>query len=128
MLEEFLKTKSFTLLKSFLDKNALTIKFEKDSSDDYFDLENMLIHCGTVDKKDGEEIMFSILHEVGHFLSYCIDPELGTAEDMDTIFVEITSWIYGLDLAESLGIHLEKRKFFNYAQCSVRKYIKSLNI
>ena len=126
MLEDFLKTQEFLRLKSFLDKNKIMLRFNENSQEDYFSLDKMLIECGT-ENKGTEEILFSLLHEIGHFLSQCIDPELNTVEEMDIIFVEITSWIHGLDLAESLGITFEKRGYFNYAQSSVKKYIQAAN-
>ena len=127
MLQNFLKSKPFTLLKGFLDKNGITIGFYENSQEDFFILDDLSIHCGTREKSE-QEILFSILHETGHFLSHCIDPELNTGAEMDIIFVEITSWIHGLDLAESLGIILDKREYFNYAQVSVAKYIKELGL
>lgn len=111
-------------MEKYLDGLGIEVHYDADISDSYCDLYWYEIH---IPKKETEEfILFSLLHEGGHFLVEAHDLfESEVNDDVDIIINEVLAWEAGLDIAESCELDIDMENYYNTAKESLEKYIKA---
>ena len=73
---------------------------------------------------DRETILYSLLHEAGHFFLEAEDRDLPTNPDsLDVLFNEVLAWDRGREIAESLRLDFfEKDEYYEMSKESLEKY------
>ena len=86
------------------------------------DLHNYEITIPETD--DRETVLYSLLHEAGHFFLDAEDRDLPPDPDsLDVLFYEVLAWDRGRDLAETLQLDFfEKDEYYSMSRESIEKY------
>ena len=76
------------------------------------------------EEDDRETILYSLLHEAGHFFLEAENRDLPTAPDsLDVLFNEVLAWDRGREIAETLRLDFfEKDEYYEMSKESLRKY------
>lgn len=74
--------------------------------------------------EDRETVLYSLLHEAGHFFLDAEDRDLpSSADSFDVLFNEVLAWDRGREIAETLRLDFfEKDEYYEMSKESLRKY------
>lgn len=104
-------------LRNYLESNNVVVQFEKGTICAFWKAKkNPLITINTNVK--GNNRLYVFLHEAGHYLSY------KSKNDYDMLLEEQTAWELGEELAQKLNIHIDKDKYWKYANYHLNSYLK----
>ena len=111
-------------VEEYLEELGIQVHYDEGISDSFCDLYWYEIH---IPKNESQEsILFSLLHEGGHFLVEAEDVfESVLSDDIDVIINELLAWERGLDIAESCELDIDMENYYNIAKESLEKYIKA---
>ena len=111
-------------VENYLSDLGIEISYDEDISDSYCDLYWYTIHIPK--KETVDYILFSLLHEGGHFL---VESEnvygSGVVDEVDTMINEVLAWEAGLDIVESCGIVIDREEYYNTSKVSLEKYLRA---
>ena len=123
MNKKGLKT-SIGKVEDYLDDLGIQVCYSDEVSDSFCDLYWYEIHIPASETQ--EFILFSLLHEGGHFLVEAHDLfDSEVEDDIDIIINEVLAWESGLDIAESCELDIDMKSYYNTAKESLEKYIKA---
>tara|TARA_B100001758_G_C18279564_1_gene540866 strand:+ start:595 stop:990 length:396 start_codon:yes stop_codon:yes gene_type:complete len=76
------------------------------------------------EEDDRESILYSLLHEAGHFFLEAENRDLPSNPDsLDVLFNEVLAWDRGREIAESLRLDFfEKDEYYEMSKESLEKY------
>ena len=116
--------KDIEKVERYLEDLGIEVHYSAEVSDSFCDLYWYEIH---IPQSETEEfILFSLLHEGGHFLVEAHDLfESDVDDDIDIIVNEVLAWEAGLDIAESCELNIDMKSYYNTAKESLEKYIKA---
>tara|TARA_B100000287_G_scaffold74168_1_gene65919 strand:- start:609 stop:998 length:390 start_codon:yes stop_codon:yes gene_type:complete len=116
--------KDIEKVERYLEDLGIEVHYSAEVSDSFCDLYWYEIH---IPQSETEEfILFSLLHEGGHFLVEAHDLfESDVDDDIDIIVNEVLAWEAGLDIAESCELDIDMKRYYNTAKESLEKYIKA---
>ena len=109
-------------VEKYLEDLGIDVLYDNEISDSFCDLYWYEIHVPQ--NENPESVLFSLLHEGGHFLveaDNTFDNEV--ENDVDIIINEVLAWEAGLDIAESCQIDIDMSSYYNSAKESIEKYI-----
>ena len=109
-------------VEKYLEDLGIDVLYDNEISDSFCDLYWYEIHVPQ--NETPESVLFSLLHEGGHFLveaDNTFDNEV--ENDVDIIINEVLAWEAGLDIAESCQIDIDMSSYYNSAKESIEKYI-----
>ena len=116
--------KAIQKVEDYLDDLGIQVCYSDEVSDSFCDLYWYEIHIP--ESETEESILFSLLHEGGHFLVEAHDLfDSDVEDDIDIIINEVLAWEAGLDIAESCELDIEMKSYYNTAKESLEKYIKA---
>ena len=98
------------------------VNFSKDANESCCDLYRCEITIPESD--DRETILYSLLHEAGHFFLDAENRDLpDDADNLDILFNEVLAWDRGREIAEALRLDFfEKDEYYEMSKESVEKY------
>lgn len=108
----------------YLKELGIEIHYDAEISDSFCDLYWYEIHIP--EEEPPESVLFSLLHEGGHFLVEAEDAfNSEVKDDVDVVINEILAWEAGLDIARTCEIDMDMKNYYNTARESIEKYIKA---
>ena len=105
-------------IEEFLDSNNIDIEYE-DGEDNYIDIAEDRIVVSR--RQSTRHIIYTILHEIGHYFSE-FHPE--EENEITQVIEEVLAWDTGRDVAYSLGIDIDDKRWNGLMISSIRKYIE----
>lgn len=107
---------------SYLKDIGVSVSISDDAICSLCDLHNYEITIPVTD--DRETVLYSLLHEAGHFFLDAEDRDLPQNPDsLDVLFNEVLAWDRGRDLAENLQLDFfEKDEYYSMSRESIEKY------
>tara|TARA_Y100000592_G_C5266500_1_gene219780 strand:+ start:103 stop:492 length:390 start_codon:yes stop_codon:yes gene_type:complete len=111
-------------VEKYLEGLGISVHYDTDISDSYCDLYWYEVHIPK--NETAEFILFSLLHEGGHFLVEAHDLfESEVEDDVDIIVNEVLAWEAGLDISDSCELDIDMERYYSVAKESLEKYIKA---
>ena len=109
-------------VEEYLEELGIEVHYDDEISDSFCDLYWYEIH---IPKNETQEfVLFSLLHEGGHFLVEAEDVfDNVITDDVDIIINEVLAWEAGLDIANSCELEIEKEKYYDTVKESIEKYV-----
>ena len=107
---------------SYLKDLGVSVILSKDSESSCCDLYRYEITIPEYDER--EVILYSLLHEAGHFFLDAENRDLPSNPDsLDVLFNEVLAWDRGREIAETLRLDFfEKDEYYEMSRESIEKY------
>lgn len=107
---------------SYLKEIGVTVTLSKDAKQSCCDLYRCEVTIPEYDER--EVILYSLLHEAGHFFLEAENRDLPPDPDsLDVLFNEVLAWDRGREIAETLRLDFfEKDEYYEMSKESIEKY------
>jgi len=112
------KSEDLEKLITFLSDNGIKVSFSSES-ENYIDYDNdhIVIAC----QQPHEHILYTILHEVGH---YFLDIHFQEINKTTTVIEEVLAWDRGYDIGQALRINIDDDEWNALMQSCIQEYIE----
>ena len=104
-------------VRKFLDENGIELTLT-DSQENYIDYDNDEIVVSKGQSK--KHILFTILHEIGHYFSEIHFEEESKAS---IVIEEVIAWDRGFDVATALRIDIDEQSWLSLMESCISKYM-----
>lgn len=107
---------------NYLKEINVTVNFSKTTDESFCDLYRYEIHIP--EKDDRETILYSLLHEAGHFFLDAEGRDISPdPEPLDILFNEVLAWDRGMEIAAALKLDFfERDEYYELSKESIEKY------
>ena len=121
MLEREIES-SIRKVVAYLKEINVQVKFSSSVTESCCDLYRYEITIPEYEER--EVVLYSLLHEAGHFFLEAEDRDLPTNPDsLDVLFNEVLAWDRGREIAETLRLDFfEKDEYYEMSRESIEKY------
>jgi len=109
-------------IEDFLETNGISLSYNT-NGENYIDIVEDSIVVDALQNK--REIIYTILHEVGHYFSD-FHPEEQTPTTQ--IIEEVLAWDSGYDIGCSLGVTIDDAGWYRLMIASISAYIQKANL